>query len=72
MTTTTQRDDYMLTYTYPRTMAEAASRYPCNGEEAVAVHGPYRRPLVTDDRIAIAAVIVCLVGIGVGFLRGMA
>ena len=63
--------DKLLTYRYPRTLAEAASRYPCNGKEAVAVHGPYRRPLVTDDRIAIAAIIVCLVGIGAGFLQGV-
>ena len=60
----------LLTYRYPRTLAEAASRYPCNAEDAVAIHGPYRRPLV--DRIAIVAVIVCLAGIGVGFLRGVA
>ena len=64
--------DKLLTYRYPRTMAEAASRYPCNGKEAVAVHGPYRKPLVTDDRIAIVAVIMCLVGIGAGFLQGVA
>lgn len=39
-----------------------------DADTAVAMHGPYRRPLATDDRIAVAAVIVCLVGIGVGFL----
>lgn len=61
----------MLTYTYPRTMAEAASRYPCNGEEAVAVHGPYRRPLVTDDRITVAVVLAVLIGLGIGIVRGM-
>ena len=65
-------NDKLLTYRYPRTMAEAASRYPCNGEEAVAVHGPYRRPLVADTWIAVVAVVVCLVGIGAGFLRGIA
>ena len=65
-------NDKLLTYRYPRTMAEAASRYPCNAKDAIAVHGPYRRPLVTDDRIAIVAVVACLVGIGVGFLRGVA
>lgn len=72
MTTTTQRDDYMLTYTYPRTMAEAASRYPCNGEEAVAVHGPYRRLLVTDDHIAAAAVILVLASLALGICSGIA
>ena len=57
-----------LTYRYPRTLAEAASRYLCDGEDARAIHGPYRRPLVTDARIAIVAVIVCLIGIVAGFL----
>jgi hypothetical protein len=64
--------DKLLTYRYPRTMAEAASRYPCNAKDAIAVHGPYRKPLVADNWIAIVAVIMCLVGIGVGFLRGVA
>ena len=64
--------DKLLTYRYPRTLAEASSRHLCDGEDARAIHGPYRRPLVTDDRIAIVAVIVCLVGIGVGFLRVVA
>ena len=31
----------MLTYRYPRTMAEAAMRYPCAGDDAKAIHGPY-------------------------------
>jgi hypothetical protein len=65
-------NDKLLTYRYPRTLAEASSRYLCDGEDARAIHGPYRRPLVSDDRIAIVAVIVCLIGIGVGFLRGVA
>ena len=64
--------DKLLTYRYPRTMAEASSRHLCDGEDARAIHGPYRRPLVTDDRIDIVAVIVCLVGIGAGFLQGVA
>lgn len=57
-----------LTYRYPRTLVEA---FGCDAETAIAVHGPYRKPLATDDRIAVAAVIVCLVGIGVGFLLGV-
>ena len=61
--------DKLLTYRYPRTLIEA---FGCDAETAVAIHGPYRRPLVTDDRIAIVAVIMCLVGIGVGFLRVVA
>ena len=64
--------DKLLTYRYPRTLAEASSRYLCDGEDARAIHGPYRHPLVTDDRIAIVAVIMCLVGIVVGFLLGVA
>ena len=60
-----------LTYRYPRTMAEAASRYPCNAQDAIAVHGPYRRPLVADNWIAVATVIACLVGIGASFVRGV-
>lgn len=63
--------DKLLTYRYARTLAEAASRYPCNAEDARAIHGPYRKPLVTDDRIAIVAGIVCLIGIGAGFLLGV-
>lgn len=59
----------MLSYRYPRTLIEA---FGCDAETAVAIHGPYRRPLAGDNWIAIAAVIVCLVGIGVGFLRGVA
>lgn len=65
-------NDKLLTYRYPRTLAEASSRYLCDGEDAIAIHGPYRRPLVTDDRIAIVAVIMCLVGLAVGMVRGIA
>lgn len=61
--------DKMLTYRYPRTLIEA---FGCDAETAVAIHGPYRRPLAADNWIAVIAVIACLVGIGVGFLRGMA
>ena len=61
--------DKMITYRYPRTLIEA---FGCDAETAVAIHGPYRRPLVTDDRIAIVAVIVCLVGLAVGIVRGIA
>lgn len=65
-------NDKMITYRYPRTLAEASSRYLCDGEDAIAIRGPYRRPLVTAGRIAIVAIIMCLVGIGVVFLRGVA
>lgn len=64
-------NDKLLTYRYPRTLAEAASRYPCDAKDAVALHGPYRKPLVTDDRIAIVAVIVCLASIIAGAIRGV-
>lgn len=62
-------NDKQLTYRYPRTLIEA---FGCDAETAVAIHGPYRRPLVTDDRIAIVAVIVCLVGLAVGIVKGIA
>lgn len=65
-------NDKLLTYRYPRTLAEASSRYLCDGEDARAIHGPYRRPLVADTWIGIAAVIVCLVGLAVGMVRGIA
>ena len=61
--------DKILTYRYPRTMAEAASRYPCNGEEAVAVHGPYRKPLVADNWIAIVVVALTLIVLGVNIVQ---
>ena len=64
-------NDKLLTYRYQRTLAEAASRYPCDAKDAVALHGPYRKPLVTDDRIAIVAVIVCLASIIAGAIRGV-
>jgi hypothetical protein len=71
MTDTTQRDDYMLTYRYPRSMAEVIARYPCAGAEAVAIHGPYRRLVATDDRITVAVVLAVLIGLGIGIVRGM-
>lgn len=58
-----------LTYRYPRTLIEA---FGCDAETAVAIHGPYRKPLAADNWIAVVAVVVCLVGIGAGFLRGIA
>lgn len=64
-------NDKLLTYRYPRTMAEAASRYPCNAKDAIAVHGPYRRPLVTHTWIGIAAAVVTLVALGAIILKGV-
>ena len=64
-------NDKLLTYRYPRTMAEAASRYPCNAKDAIAVHGPYRKPLVADNWIAIAAAVVALVTMGASILKGV-
>jgi len=53
-------NDKLLTYRYPRTLAEASSRYLCDGEDARAIHGPYRRPLVADTWIGIAVTLVTL------------
>lgn len=64
-------NDKLLTYRYPRTMAEACARYACDAQDAIAVHGPYRKPLAADNWIAVIAVVVCLVGIGAGFLRSV-
>lgn len=64
--------DKLLTYRYPRTLAEAASRYPCNAKDAIAVHGPYRRPLVADNWIAGLIVVASLAGLAVGIVRGVA
>lgn len=58
-----------LTYRFPRTLVEA---FGCDAETAVAMHGPYRKPLAADNWIAIAAVIMCLVGLAVGMVRGIA
>lgn len=63
--------DKLLTYRYPRTLAEAASRYPCSAEDAVALHGPYRKPLVADTWIGIAATVVTLVTLGSSILNGV-
>jgi hypothetical protein len=63
--------DKLLTYRYPRTLAEASMRYACDAQDAIAMHGPYRRPLVADTWVAIATVIACLVGIGASFVRGI-
>ena len=64
--------DKLLTYRYPRTMAEAASRYLCDGEDARAIHGPYRKPLVADNWIAGLIVVASLAGLAVGIVRGVA
>lgn len=59
-----------LTYRYPRTLAEACARHPCDGEDAIAIHGPYRREW-TDERAFAAALLLCLAAIAVGVLRGL-
>ena len=60
--------DKMLSYRYPRTLIEA---FGCDAETAVAIHGPYRKPLAADTWIAVVAVVVCLVGLAVGIVRGI-
>ena len=64
-------NDKLLTYRYPRTLAEASSRYLCDGEDARAIHGPYRRPHEDDTRICIAATVFTLVTLGASILKGV-
>jgi len=42
-------EEKLLTYRYPRTLAEACARYACDGKDAVAVHGPYKTAMNPDD-----------------------
>ena len=49
--------DKMIPYRYPRTLIET---FGCDAETAVAIHGPYRRPLVADTWIGIAVTLVTL------------
>lgn len=64
-------NDKLLTYRYPRTLAEASSRYLCTADDAIAIHGPYRRPLVADTWIGIAATVVTLATLGASILKGV-
>lgn len=61
--------DKMLSYRYPRTLIEA---FGCDAETAVAIHGPYRKPLVADNWIAGLIVVASLAGLAVGIVRGVA
>jgi hypothetical protein len=68
MTSTTHRSD-ILTYRYPRTMQELQSRFPCNGEEAQAIHGPYTAEWEGDAIVgwttalsAVALIVMALLG----------
>ena len=68
MTSTTHRSD-LLTYRYPRTMQELRNRFPCNGEEAQAIHGPYTAEWEGDAIVgwataaaAVALIVMALLG----------
>ena len=56
-------NDQLLTYRFPRTLAEAAARHPCTGEDAPAIQGPYKRVWDVDTLVAwfcvCALAIVC-------------
>jgi len=55
-----QVSDPLLTYTYPRTLAEAKARFPCAGDESVAVHGPYTDSYKPDRIVLRTCYVVCL------------
>lgn len=68
MTSKTPRID-MLTYRYPRTLREVENRYPCNAEEAKAIHGPYKAEWNPDNvvlytSIGIVAALLVMTAIG--------
>jgi hypothetical protein len=45
------------TYRYPRTLAEAASRHLCNGEDAHAIEGPYKSH--NPDAVVLYVCVIC-------------
>lgn len=60
-------NDRLLTYRFPRTLAEAAARHPCCGGDAPAVYGPYKRSYDVDSLVAwfcvCALAVVCVLAI---------
>lgn len=61
-----------LTYRTPRTLAELSSRFPCAGDEAIAVHA-YRTPLhlrVIWRLADLGAVVLVAVAIAYGLAYG--
>lgn len=56
-------NDRLLTYRFPRTLAEAAARHPCCGGDAPAVYGPYKRSHDVDSLVGyFCAGVAVLVG----------
>lgn len=51
-------NDKLLTYRYPRTLAEAAARHPCDAYDAQAIHGPYTGSF-EPDRIVLRTCYIC-------------
>lgn len=54
-------NDKLLTYRYPRTLHEAASRYLCNGEDAQAIDGPHKTHISPDDIVTYFCVVTAAV-----------
>lgn len=54
-------NDRMLTYRYPRTLAEACARHACDGEDARAIHGPYKTELNPDDVVVMVCAVMAVV-----------
>lgn len=52
-----------LTYRYPRTVAEVISRYPCNGQEAVAC-SRHRQPIAVQVYRGIVGGLLCSGALG--------
>jgi hypothetical protein len=46
-----------ITYRHPRTLAEAAARRPCNGEDAYAIEGPYKSH--DPDAVVLYVCVIC-------------
>lgn len=56
--------DKLLTYRYPRTLAEARLRMPCNRDEAIAIfHYRAKRPFRTAMMVAFVASAVLYIAI---------
>lgn len=55
-----------LTYRYPRTIQELDNRYPCNAEEANAIHGPYKGEWDPDMVVIGACAVVAAVLVVMG------
>lgn len=63
-------NDKLLTYRYPRTLHEAASRHLCNADDAVAVEG-HKKISISPDDLVMYTTLLCMAVVAVLVMAGV-